>query len=405
MLAIRAAKLFDGIGPGLVERPVVLAEGGRVVAVHPGGSVPAGAELLDLGDVTLLPGFVDTHVHLAFDASDDAVGRLRRADDEELLDRMREAGRAALAAGVTTVRDLGDRGYLALRVREETAKDPTAGPTVLASGPPITTARGHCWFLGGQAEGVDAIRAAVRERAERGVDVVKVMVTGGDLTPGSDPFHVQYSHAELLAAVREAHRHGLPVTAHAHSAAGIAGAVAAGFDMVEHCFFVTEITDESDESDPGVDYDRRVLDDMVRLGVVASLTLGALPGGPPPPPRVARRLPGLVAGMAAMREAGVGVVCGSDSGIFPVKAHGSHPYSVVAMAGMGFGPLEALRAATSAAARACGVACRKGCIAPGFDADIVAVAGDPLADITAVHAVTAVLREGRRVAPGKLRQP
>ncbi|MEV4504566.1 amidohydrolase family protein [Streptomyces klenkii] len=398
MLAIRAARLFDGIGPGTAERPAVLVEGGRVTGVVPGGSVPAEAALVDLGEATLLPGFVDTHVHLAFDASEDAVGRLRRAGDEELLDRMRAAARATLAAGVTTVRDLGDRGYLALRIREETAKDPTAGPTVLASGPPLTTARGHCWFLGGQAEGVDAIRAAVRERAGRGVDVVKVMVTGGDLTPGSDPFRVQYGHAELLAAVREAHRHGLPATAHAHSAAGIADAVAAGFDMVEHCFFVTEITDESDEDDPGVDFDRRVLDDMVRLGVVASLTPGSLPGGPPPPPRIARRFPGLVAGMAAMREAGVGVVCGSDSGISPAKAHGSHPYSIAAMVETGFTPLEALRAATSAAARACGVACRKGCIAPGFDADLVAVAGDPLADITAVHAVTAVFREGVRVA-------
>ncbi|WP_424892415.1 amidohydrolase family protein [Streptomyces sp. XH2] len=397
MLAIRAAKLFDGIGPGTVERPAVLVEGGRITGVVPGGSVPARARLVDLGEATLLPGFVDTHVHLAFDASEDAVGRLRRAGDEELQGRMRAAARATLAAGVTTVRDLGDRGYLALRIREETAKDPTAGPTVLASGPPLTTARGHCWFLGGQAEGVDAIRAAVRERAGRGVDVVKVMVTGGDLTPGSDPFHVQYGHAELLAAVREAHRHGLPITAHAHSAAGIADAVAAGFDMVEHCFFVTEIADENDGTDPGVNYDRRVLDDMVRLGVVASLTLGSLPGGPPPPPRIARRMPGLVAGLAAMREAGVGVVCGSDSGIFPVKAHGSHPYSVAAMVETGFTPLEALRAATSAAARACGVACRKGCIAPGFDADLVAVAGDPLADITAVHAVTAIFREGTRV--------
>ncbi|WKU44020.1 amidohydrolase family protein [Streptomyces sp. VNUA116] len=397
MLAIRAAKLFDGIGPGTVERPAVLVEGGRITGVVPGGSVPAQARLVDLGRATLLPGFVDTHVHLAFDASEDAVGRLRAAGDDELQGRMRAAARATLAAGVTTVRDLGDRGYLALRIRDETAKDPTAGPTVLASGPPLTTARGHCWFLGGRAEGVDGIRAAVRERAGRGVDVVKVMVTGGDLTPGSDPFHVQYGHAELLAAVREAHRHGLPITAHAHSAAGIADAVAAGFDMVEHCFFVTEITDESDETDPGVDYDRRVLDDMVRLGVVASLTLGSLPGGPPPPPRIARRIPGLVAGLAAMREAGVAVVCGSDSGIFPAKAHGSHPYSIAAMVETGFTPLEALRAATSAAARACGVACRKGCIAPGFDADLVAVAGDPLADITAVHAVTAVFREGTRV--------
>ncbi|MGW2186053.1 amidohydrolase family protein [Streptomyces sp. NPDC001719] len=388
MLALRARTLFDGAGPELVERPLVLVEGGRVVDVRAGGRAPAGAELTDLGPVTLLPGFVDTHVHLALDASDDVVGRLRRADDEELLARMRAAGRAALAAGVTTVRDLGDRGYLALRLRDETAKDPTAGPRVLASGPPVTTPGGHCWFLGGEAAGVEGMRAAVRERAERGVDVVKVMVTGGDLTPGSDPYRAQYGHAELRAAVREAHRHELPITAHAHAASGIADAVAAGFDSVEHCFFVTE---------DGVDHDRRVIDEMARVGVAASLTLGSLPGGPPPPEPVARRLPGLAAGLEEMRQAGVIMACGSDSGIFPAKAHGGYPHSVTAMVDLGFTPLEALRAATSTAARVCGVACHKGCVAPGYDADLVAVAGDPLADIAAVHAVTAVFRGGVRV--------
>ncbi|MET9291966.1 amidohydrolase family protein [Streptomyces sp. NPDC003077] len=389
MRALRAARLFDGIGPGLVERPLLLIEDGRIAAVRAGGEPEPGVDVLDLGQATLLPGFVDTHTHLAFDAGDDVVGRLTRADEATLLQRMREAARASLAAGVTTVRDLGDRGYLALRLREETAEHPGAGPTVLASGPPVTTPRGHCWFLGGIAEGEDGVRAAVRERAERGVDVVKVMVTGGDLTPGSDPYGLQYGPAELHAMVAEAHRHGLPITAHAHAASGIAAAVAAGFDMIEHCFFVTE---------DGVDFDRRVIDSMARDGVTASLTLGALPGGPPPPAHIARRLPALAAGLATLKNAGVTLALGSDSGIFPVKAHGSYPYGLTAMVGFGFTPVEALRAATSTAARACGLATRKGRLVPGLDADVIAVAGDPLADPSLVHRPVAVFRAGERVA-------
>src|SRR5439155_2365195 len=123
---------------------------------------PAGVEVVDLGDVTLLPGLIDTHTHLCLNATDDPVGHLDGLLNETLLDEMRSAARATLRSGVTTMRDLGDRDYLALRIRAETAADPAAGPTVLAAGPPITTTGGHCWFLGGEADGVDGIRAAVR---------------------------------------------------------------------------------------------------------------------------------------------------------------------------------------------------------------------------------------------------
>ncbi|MFH9422129.1 amidohydrolase family protein [Streptomyces sp. NPDC017529] len=389
MLAVRARALFDGEGPGLVERPTVLIENGRIAAVQPGGMPVIGAEILDVGAATLLPGFVDTHTHLAFDASTDVVGRLTGADDDTLLDRIKAAALASLAAGVTTVRDLGDRGYLTLRLRAETARDPAAGPHIVAAGPPLTTTRGHCWFLGGRAEGVDGVRAAVRERAERGVDVVKVMVTGGDLTPGSDPYSVQYGRGELHAIVDEAHHHGLPVTAHAHAVTGIREAVTTGFDTIEHCFFLTE---------SGVDFDRQVIGEMTRRGVTASLTLGALPGGPPPPAHIARRIPSLIAGLATLREAGVTMALGSDSGIFPVKAHGSYPHGITAMTDFGFTPAQALRAATSTAAMICGLGGRKGRIAAGYDADLVAVGGDPLTNATAVHDVVAVVRGGVRVA-------
>lgn len=385
MLAIRAARLFDGVGPGLLPSPVVLVDGGRVVAVRSGGEPPPGADVVDLGGATLLPGLVDGHVHLAFDASADVVARVRTAGDDDLYAGMRAAAAAALAAGVTTVRDLGDRGYLAVRLRDELARDPAAGPRVLASGPPITTPGGHCWYLGGTAGGPDGIRAAVRDRVARGVDVIKVMATGGELTPGSAPYRVQYSEEELRAASDEAHRHGVPVTAHAHAPPGIARAVAAGFDAVEHCSFTTE---------HGVRVDNRVLDAMARAGVVASLTLGEIPGGPPPAPRLAALVDGWIAASLAMRAAGVRVVCASDSGYQPASPHGVFPYSVAQLVANGFPPLEALRAATSVAARACGIGERAGRIAPGYDADLVAVAGDPLADVAALREVTAVFRAG-----------
>jgi len=163
MLAIRADRLFDGVNAGPVERPVVLIETGRIVAVLSGKEPPSGAEVVDLGVATLLPGLVDSHVHLVFDGSLDPVGHLAAADDSEVLTRMRAGARLALSAGVTTVRDLGDRGYLSLKLRDELADDHTAGPQILAAGPPITTGEGHCWFLGGQTgSGADAVRAAVR---------------------------------------------------------------------------------------------------------------------------------------------------------------------------------------------------------------------------------------------------
>jgi imidazolonepropionase-like amidohydrolase len=310
------------------------------------------------------------------------------ASDDEVLDGMRKAARTALVAGVTTVRDLGDRNYLALRLRDELAGDAASGAQVLAAGPPVTTSRGHCWFLGGEAEGVAGVRAAVRERAERGVDVIKVMATGGELTPGTRPHEAQYGLDELRAAVEEAHRHGLPITAHAHGAPGIANAVAAGFDMIEHCSFLT-----ADGAEP----DHEVIDAIARAGVVVSATLGTLPGFTPPP-RIAAIVPKLIEGLRAVRAAGVTMVCSSDAGIGPPKPHGVLPYGVAGMVRMGEVPnVEALRAATSLAADACRVGDRKGRIAPGFDADLLAVDGDPLTDIDALTNVTAVFRAGERV--------
>ncbi len=384
-IAIRAAALFDG--SALVPDPLVLVADGRIaeVAFGPRAAVPPDAELVELPGATLLPGLVDTHVHLAFDASKDPVGALGARDDEALLAAMADAARAQLRAGVTTVRDLGDRGYLALRLRDDAA---APLPTILAAGPPITTPGGHCHFLGGEATGVDGVRAAVRERAERGVDVVKVMASGGELTPGSVTHEPQFTPDELRALVDEAHRCGLPVTAHAHAVAGVRNSLAAGVDGIEHCGFYTA---------DGVDAPGELVAALVERRIAVGFTGGVAPSDLPPPPGLRRRLPALTALFTRLWQENVRLVVGTDAGIAPVKPHPTLPYGIAHLASLGVPSADALRTCTATAAEVCGLGDRKGRIAPGFDADLVAVPGDPLADLAVLHRPVAVFAGGERV--------
>lgn len=382
---LRAGRIFDGVearGPG-----VVLVEGGRIAAVRAyGAPVPDGVEVTDLGDdVTLLPGLVDSHIHLALDAGPAVVEHVTEATDPELTARMRAAAERALAAGITTVRDLGDRRYLSLALREEFAADPQAGPRLLCAGPPVTTPKGHCWFLGGEASGPDGVRRAVAEHAERGVDVVKVMATGGELTAGTSSGTPQFDVETLRLLVAEAHRYGLPVAAHAHGAAGVANAVAAGVDTVEHVSFLTE---------NGIEPDHDVIAAAAASDVVLSVTLGVVPGFPIPP-RIAENLPKLKALLRLIVGSGATYVLGSDAGIAPAKPHDMLPYAVADLADAA-GTVDALAAVTSRAALACGVGEKAGRLAPGYDADLLAVRGDPVADIGALHDVVAVYRSGIR---------
>jgi imidazolonepropionase-like amidohydrolase len=402
MLAIRSARLFDGVANQLHARPLVLVDHGSITDVDTtGADPPGGAELVDLGEATLLPGLIDSHTHLVLDASNDPVGHLAGRSDDALLADCRARAGAALAAGITTVRDLDDRRFVTLRLRQELAAHPTQGPQLLVSGPPVTTPGGHCWFLGGEAAGVPGVQEAVRALAARGVDVVKVMVTGGNLTPGSVVWQSQYGPAELRAAAEEAHRAGLAITGHAHGAQGIAEAVAARFDGIEHGLSLTA---------DGVRQDPAVVDQLAARGVVVSVT-GAQnrPLGQPPPgmvpgsdlarrfEEIAKQLKAGVAGVLRLRAAGVPLTMSSDAGIGPHKPHDVLPWGPQGLTSTGFSGAEALRMVTSVAADACGVGDRKGRIAPGFDADLLAVDGDPLTDASVVREVVAVFRAGQRV--------
>lgn len=378
MIVLRAARLFDGVR--LVPIPTVVLDGGYVVAT--GVQVP-GAEVVDLGDVTLLPGMIDVHVHLAFDGSHDPVGALAARTPEEVRAAMVEAARAQLRAGVTTVRDLGDPDYQSLPLRGRTDL-----PTIVAAGPPITTVDGHCHFLGGATRSTEAsVRAAVRQRVDRGCDVVKIMTSGGTMTPGTSQHLPQFDIPLIQAAVDEAHRHGLPVVAHAHASVSIANSLAAGVDGLEHVSFW---------SADGVDHRPDLLDQIAERQVPVGASIGRAPTASSPP-LVAARLSRIMAAYARLITSGAVVVAGTDAGIGPPKPHPSLPNAVPQLVALGMTPRDALRAVTSVSAEVCGLTGRKGRLAPGFDADLVAVAGDPLTDPTTIHNVRAVYRAGTLV--------
>ncbi|MFD4722803.1 amidohydrolase family protein [Streptomyces sp. NPDC058423] len=389
--AVHAGAMFDGFT--LSGSVTVHIRGERIARVDRSGTVPDdGSQVIDLGsDSCLLPGLIDTHTHLAFDAGPDPVAALAGTSDEDLLVRMRAAAGSALQAGVTTVRDLGDRSYLSLALVEEFARAPERGPEILAAGPPLTTPRGHCHFFGGEVEGIAALRAAVRERHAKGCSVIKIMASGGNMTPGSIPPHAsQYRLADLRAVVDEAHRLGLPVAAHAHGVDSIKDALEAGVDSLEHVSFLT--------ADGGSEPDPALVQAIVESDTYASLTLGMDPNVPfVPPPAMAAHVQTILNAFRALNEAGAKVVIGSDAGIGPAKPHDVLPYGVGDLARLGVEHLDALRSVTSLAARLCGVEGRKGRITAGADADLLVTAGDPVQDPAALLDVRAVFRAGVRV--------
>lgn len=385
LTAIRAGALFDGTE--LVPSPLVVLDGTTIRSVQPGSSAPPeGADVIDHPGAFVLPGLIDPHVHLAFDSSMDPVGALAGRDDSAALEAMVAAGRAALRGGVTTVRDLGDRDYLSLGLRGRPDL-----PTIVAAGPPLTCANGHCHYLGGcVGPGEAGLRAAVREHAARGVDIIKIMASGGQLTPGTKQEECQFTQAELAAAVDEAHRLGLPVTAHAHATQAVADAAAAGVDGIEHVSFW---------SAEGVDSPEPLMREIADRGIIVGATIGMtpLPPGLEPPPAIRLRLPLMHANLRTLVALGARLVAGTDAGIAPIKPPDVVRYALPELLALGMTPVAALRTMTSGAAAAIGLGHCKGQVAPGYDADLLIVGGDPLADPAALHTIRAVYRAGTPV--------
>ena len=394
MLAIRAERAFDGerlVRGGVV----VLLDQGRIVAVGPDAmAVPADVRMVDFPAATVLPGLVDAHVHLCGDGRPGALDRLPEYDDPGLAGVISSSLAGQLAAGVTSVRDLGDRRAAVLdwRSRTSTPAGPhSAAPTIVASGPPITSRDGHCANMGGGATGPEQLRAAVRDRVERGANLVKVMASGGVMTPGSDPLLCQFQLAELRVVVEEAHAAGLPVTAHAHGLPAVEQAVDAEVDGIEHCTCLTL---------SGIQMPDRLLERLACRGTVVCPTLGRAAGSAPPAAvRAIMHRTGVTwearqAHAARMHRAGVRLVSGSDGGISPRKPHTVLPEAVADLVAGGVSAADALATATWCAAQSCGLGEHKGRLRAGHDADLLLVDGNPLDDIGVLRRVCAVILNG-----------
>jgi imidazolonepropionase-like amidohydrolase len=391
--AYRVDRLFDGsqVQPG---GGVVLVAGARIIAVESHDApVPAEFEVTEWPGATLLPGLIDGHVHLCAGAEQDALDLDAERSNLEREAVIRRALQDQLAAGVTTVRDLGDHAYA---VVDRTSGDDE--PTVLGSGPPVTTPGGHCAAMGGVAAGPSALARAVADHAAHRVAAVKVIVSGGAMTRGSELLALQYTDEEVSLIVRDAHELGLPVTAHAHSLQSVEVSIAAGVDGIEHC---TCLTEHGVETPPGV------VAGLLSRRIAVCPTFGRAPGVPPSPQLVeVTRRTGMTmtdrfAQVADLHAAGVDIISGSDAGIHPGKPHGVLPYAVAELVEAGLSPAAALRTATSGVARACGVAQRKGRIAPGFEADLLFVDGDPTTNIADLARVRGVVLRGASVGSGQ----
>lgn len=387
MRGYRADTAFDG-ERWLTGGALVLVDDGVIVGVEPASRAPEDCPVTD--GATLLPGLIDTHVHLCGDSSPRALDQLDELSPDRLQAVIAAAEGQHLRAGVTTVRDLGDHRWAVV----ERSRTGGYGPTVVASGPPLTMPGGHCASMGGVATGPDALRTAVRERAVRGAGVVKIMASGGVLTSDTDVLACQFSLEDMRTVVDEAHANGMPVTAHAHGLPAVERAVESGVDGIEHCSCLTR---------DGARLPPPLAERLVDAGILVCPTLGRV-AGVDPPPAVQARLAAIglsyedhLVHVADMQKAGVPFLAGTDAGIGPTKRHGLVPMAVADLVACGASVTEALASATGLAARAIGVQERTGRLAVGLAADLLLVDGDPRDDVTALRRPRTVVSRGREV--------
>jgi imidazolonepropionase-like amidohydrolase len=397
---LRAARLFDGKSDAVSAPGVVIVDGNKIVAAGARAQPPAGAEVIDLGDVTLLPGLMDAHTHLSGEASDDWKKDELDGFKKEVAQRAIEAteyARRTLLSGFTSVRDLGSNHFIDVALRNAIDAGRVPGPRMLVAGNALGARGGHCddhagyrqgllsesTIFDGVADGPEQFRAAVRYTIQHGADVVKVCASGGVLSLTDRVDSPQLTQAELNALVDEAHALGRKAAAHAHGAEAAKRALRAGIDSIEHGTF---LDDEAFDllkkrgawlvPTPNVCLDAR----MKKNGAPPAVVAKAKAANERQAQMVKRAL-----------QKGVSLAFGSDAAVCP---HGSQLGQFATLVSFGMKPLATVRAATSGDARLLGVDRQLGTLEAGKLADVIAVAGDPARDIHAMEHVVFVMKDG-----------
>lgn len=406
---VRGARVWDGSARPPTFHGAVLIEDGRIRGVGPAAdfeAVGADVPVDHFPGATVMPGLVDAHTHLVGFGDGRPGDALTDVPPELLLLNAARNVRAHLHSGVTTLRDLGTPGTIAFRLRDAIRQGICEGPRLLLAGRPITITGGHLWYFGQEADGVDAVRRAVRQVVKEGADVVKIIATGGS-TRTSYPYRAAYSPEEMRAAADEAHRFGKPTAAHCVSIAGMTNALDAGVETIVHAVFKEpDGTDRFDEAtarrivEAGAWVDYTVAQSAIRLRHLEARSEG---GKTPLTAKEQAEVDSLVAYRAVrgdhharLRSMGARFVMGSDSSWmwYPM---GRFCEEIIESVIWGLPVIDALRGGTSWAAQVLGVQSETGSLVPGLAADVLVVGGDPTRDPTALRQVQAVYQSGRRV--------
>jgi len=397
-VVVHAGHTLDVKSGKLLPDQTVEIEDGKIVGVSgaAGAKIPADAVRIDLPNATLLPGLIDAHTHLTMDPRF-GYEILAISIPRETLTGAKNA-RLTLLAGFTTVRNVGASNFTDVALRDAINAGDVPGPRMLVSGPPLSITGGHCdnnmlpfeyhATEAGVADGIAAVQHKVRENIKYGSDLIKVCATGGVLSLGDNPQHSQYSLEEMKAIVADAHRLGRKVAAHAHGAEGIRWAAEAGVDSIEHGSYI---------DDAGIAIMKEhgtYLVPTLYLGdwMIENAGLTHLP--PPLLAKAQEVIPAARKNIAHAFASGVKVAFGTDAAVYP---HGLNAHEFAVMVKLGLTPLQAIQAATINAADLLGWSGKVGTLESGAWADLIAVDGDPLKDVTTLERVKFVMKGGEVV--------
>ena len=401
----RAARVANATMDGWLPDHAVGVTGGTIIDVVPAADAPF-EETVELGDVSLMPGLVEGHTHIPCPPRVDAFDIISVEPNEPALMRAAHAVGLALRSGITTMRDLGSKNEVVFAVREAIASRVIPGPRLLASGAPITRTMDHCWFWGGEADSPEAVRTMARDHVDQGADVLKVMASGGNFTPTSNPRDRQYPPETIREIVEAGKSTGIEVAAHTHAAEGIRAAVEGGVRHLIHCRWLSANPEEGFRYAP--ELAQRIADEgiwvnpTIGLGLLASEARERGDAAPRRNPNLqgpSPRQQGLEI-LRDMHNRGVRFTSGLDMGMAYADFNRAPAESWAFVQDIGLAEWHALRIMTCDTADAIGVGDQVGRIQPGFDADLVAFAGDPAINIRDLDQPVFVLQGGEIVVGG-----
>ena len=392
--AVKAAHMLDVRSGALIDNAVVLISGERITAAGSKLAIPAGAQVIDLGNKTLLPGLIDMHTHLTNDPQDSGYSVVAKSVPRATLTGAKNA-RLTLQAGFTTVRDVGADAYTDIGLRDAINDGDVPGPRMAASGPPLSITGGHCddtmhapeykITALGVADGADEALKVTRRNIKYGADVIKICATGGVLSFGDDPRTSQYTLEELKAIISDAHRLGRKAAAHAHGGDGIKLAVLAGVDSIEHGSYI------DDEGIKLMKEHKTWLVPTLYLGDWLIENAEAIKLPKPLLEKAKVVLPTARVNIGRAIKAGVPIAFGTDAAVYP---HGLNAREFGVLVKLGMTPIQAIRTATVNASELLGWTDRVGTIEAGKFADLIAVDGEPLKDVKTLESVQWVMKGG-----------